>query len=463
MPEKDIKIIEKGGLIIVLDVNSGSIHLFDEEGRLALQKYLRGEEPLAGAEAEAMEEIRRLVAEGSLLTRDDGALPRNINHNLKSICLNVAHICNLACPYCFASGGSYKGAEALMSPEVGRRAIDFLLEGSKGRGIVEVDFFGGEPLLNFALIRELVDYGDRRAREAGKAIKWSMTTNGVLLDEEVSRFLVAHDIGTVLSIDGRKEVHDASRYFKDGRGSYDKVVGNYLRFKDVTQDYVARGTYTSKNLDFDKDVEVLKELGFNHLSLEPVIGEDLTESQIAAIRESYDRLAERYLRWKAEGDPLDFFHFNINLKGGPCIYKRITACGAGFEYLAVTPTGDLYPCHQLIEDPEYKMGNILEGTFREDLAERFEKTNIYSKEACRSCWARFYCSGGCHANNLKYGGALDKPYAQGCEIQKARIETALYVQAMLLLAEQSPDCRTDGEDFRNSDLITKEKIKDLLQ
>lgn len=457
MLNKDIKIIEKEGLIIVLDVNSGSIHLFDEEGRDALLKYMQGGKPGDAEEAEAFEEIELLVAEGSLLTKDDGSLPRNINHQLKSICLNVAHICNLACPYCFASGGNYKGSEALMTPEVGRKAIDYLLENSRDRAIVEVDFFGGEPLLNFSLIRDLVAYGEEQSKAAGKAIKWSMTTNGVLLDEEVSRFLVAHDIGTVLSIDGRKEIHDASRYFKNGRGSYDQVVGNYLKFKDETQDYVARGTYTSKNLDFYKDVEILKELGFNHLSLEPVIGGDLTVQDLDAIRESYDELARLYLKWLAEKKPLDFFHFNINLKGGPCIYKRITACGAGFEYLAITPAGDIYPCHQLIENPEYRMGNILEGGFREDISGEFLATNIYTKEQCRNCWARFYCSGGCHANNLKYGGGLQSPYDLGCEIQKIRLETALYVQARKLLDS------IGEEDFKNSDLITKEKINELLQ
>ena len=442
---------------LVLDVNSGSIHLFDNISTKALSKYLQQQDLETEEELEAWQEIEELIKEGSLMSVDNGILPKNINHNIKSICLNVAHICNLACPYCFASGGNYKGAEALMTSEVGKKAIDFLFDNSLGRSIVEVDFFGGEPLLNFPLIKELVAYGEAVSKRKNMAIKWSMTTNGVLLDENISKFLVEHNIGTVLSIDGRKEIHDYNRYFKNHKGSFDVILSNYLEFKESTQDYVARGTYTSRNLDFYKDVAYLKELGFNHLSMEPVIGEKITMDDLPVIKESYQKLSELYLKWLKESEPLDFFHFNIQLKGGPCIYKRITACGAGFEYLAITPTGDIYPCHQLIEDNNYLMGNIMEDTFNEDLAEVFLNTNIYTKDKCKRCWARFYCSGGCHSNNIKYGNGLNSPDELSCELQKLRLEAALYVQGKMLVEGLAAD------SFKGSDIITKEKINDLLK
>lgn len=453
---KDIKIIERGDMNIILDVNSGSIHMFDDLGKDVLVKYINDEE-IAEDELEVLEEIKALIDEGSLLSKDDGILPKSVNKSLKSICLNVAHICNLACPYCFASGGNYKGKEALMTSEVGRSAIDYLFDNSSGRRIVEVDFFGGEPLLNFGLIKELVEYGEKKAVEKNKAIKWSMTTNGVLLDKEVSEFLRDHNVGTVLSIDGRKEVHDKNRYFKNKTGSYDKVVDNYQRFKEYSDDYVARGTYTHENLDFYKDIEVLKKLGFEHLSMEPVIGGDITFEDLPAIKESYSILADKYLDWIKEKKPLDFFHFNINLKGGPCIYKRITACGAGFEYLAITPVGDIFPCHQMIENPGLRLGNIMDGTFDQALSDKFSEINIYTKDKCRNCWARFYCSGGCHSNNQKYGGSLLSPDDLGCELQKIRLEAAIYVQAMKLLMEMNED------NHRTSDIITKEKIVEMLK
>lgn len=454
---KDIKIIEKNGMNIVLDVNSGSIHIFDEISKNTLIKYIDGINIVEAEELLILDDLKSLINEGSLLSKDSGELPKLVNKSLKSICLNVAHICNLACPYCFASGGTYKGNEALMTTEVGIKAIDYLFEKSYGRKLVEVDFFGGEPLLNFKLIKDVVAYGERRAKELNKAIKWSMTTNGVLLDEQVCAFLKEHNVGTVLSIDGRKEVHDKYRYFKDKSGSYDKVVANYQRFKNYSDDYVARGTFTSTNLDFYEDVELLKNLGFEHLSMEPVIGGDLTYDDLDQIRESYSILAEKYLKWLKEDKPLDFFHFNINLKGGPCIYKRITACGAGFEYLAITPTGDIFPCHQLIENKDYRLGNIMEDSFNEDLSKEFQNINIYTKEKCSNCWARFYCSGGCHSNNLKYGGDLKSPDDLSCEIQKIRLETAIYVQAEKLLNEISES------NFKTSDKITKDKITDMLK
>lgn len=459
MIDKDIKILNiDEDINLVLDVNSGSIHIFDDISKNTFIKYLNDEtiDDNNADEIESLREIRELIKEGSLLTKDDMILPKNINHNLKSICLNVAHVCNLACPYCFASGGNYKGNEALMTLEVGKKAIDFLINNSSNRKIIEVDFFGGEPLLNFDLIKALVTYGREESEKNNKVIKWSMTTNGVLLDEEVSKFLVENDIGTVLSIDGRKDIHDYNRYFKNGKGSHDIIMENYSKFKEQSEDYVARGTFTLKNLDFYKDVEFLKEAGFRHISMEPVIGEKIGFDDLPTIRESYNKLADLYLDWIKNDEAIDFFHFNVNLKGGPCIYKRITACGAGFEYLAITPTGDIYPCHQLIENGDYLMGNILEGTLNRSIVSEFLDTNIYSKDKCRSCWARFYCSGGCHSNNLKYGNGLSKPDDLGCEIQKIRIETALKVQGKILLDDLD-------NNLRGSDLITKDKINDLLK
>lgn len=458
MIDKDIKIIElKKNEHLVLDVNSGSIHIFDDISKNSLIKYLNGQQEMDLTEKEALSEIKELIAEGSLLSKDNGELPKNVNHNLKSICLNVAHICNLACPYCFASGGNYKGTNALMTLEVGKKAIDFLLKNSQERPILEVDFFGGEPLLNFKLIKKLVSYGNEESRKKGKVIKWSMTTNGVLLDEERTDFLIANNIGTVLSIDGRKDIHNYNRHFKNGKGSFDIVMNNYLKFKEYTEDYVVRGTYTSRNLDFYKDVEFLKNSGFSHISIEPVIGEKITLVDLDTIKNSYKKLTELYLKWLKDEKPLDFFHFNINLKGGPCIYKRITACGAGFEYLAVTPTGDLYPCHQLIENQKYLMGNIMDNTFNNEIAKEFLHTNIYTKDKCKNCWARFYCSGGCHSNNLKYGKGLNEPDDLSCELQKIRLEAAILVQGKILLEN------LENNNFKSSDIITKEKINNLLK
>lgn len=254
-----------------------------------------------------------------------------------------------------------------------------------------------------------------------------MTTNSVLLDEVAAKFLAESNIGTVLSIDGRKNIHDYNRYFKNGKSSFKVVMDNYLDFKEYTEDYVARGTYTSRNLDFyNKDVEFLKEADFSHVSMEPVIGEKITLADLAIIKDSYKKLTELYLKWLEEENSLDFLHFNINLKGGPCTYKRITACGAGFEYLAITPAGDIYPYHQLIENPDCLIGNIMTETFNENIAEEFLHTNIYTKDKYKYCWARFYCSGGCHSNNLKYGKGLNEPDNLRCELLKIRLEATLF-------------------------------------
>lgn len=461
---KDIKIIEfiENQQYIILDVNSGSIHLFDTTAKNTLEKYIRGQASsiIEDDEKEAFLTILDLEKKGLLFSKDSKALPKKVNDSLKSICLNVAHTCNLACPYCFAAGGNYKGDEGLMSKEVGIKAIDYLLANSHKRPIVEVDFFGGEPLLNFSLIEYLVPYGNQKAEAMGKTIKWSMTTNGVLLNEKVQDFLIANNIGTVLSIDGRKTVHDRHRYFKNKKGSYDIILKNYLQFKDKTQDYVVRGTYTGYNKDFYEDVNTLKDLGFKHISMEPVITDgnepwDLKKADLSILENSYEVLKNHFIDWYNKEDAIDFFHFNIDLKGGPCLYKRITACGAGFEYIAITPDGDIFPCHQLIEDSIYKMGNIMDDTFDTAIKDTFIENNIYNKETCSTCWARFYCSGGCHANNYHFSKKLDTPYALGCDLEKIRLEKALWAQVYMLLNPK--------DSLKGNDRITQEKIKEYVK
>ncbi|AMP21052.1 hypothetical protein AZF37_07645 [endosymbiont 'TC1' of Trimyema compressum] len=464
MINKDIKIIEfeKNKQYIILDVNSGSIHLFDAVAKNALEKYIGGKASsiIEDDEKEALSTILELEKKGLLFTTDTKKLPKKVNQSLKSICLNVAHTCNLACPYCFAAGGNYKGNEGLMSADIGKKAIDYLLENSSNRPIVEVDFFGGEPLLNFSLIKYLMPYGNKKAKELGKTIKWSMTTNGVLLNNQIQDFLIENNVGTVLSIDGRKEVHNRHRYFKNKKGSYDIVLKNYLSFKNKTEDYVVRGTYTGYNKDFYNDVKTLKELGFKHISMEPVItdGEtpwDLKESDLSLLEDSYERLKTLFLEWYNKENPVDFFHFNIDLKGGPCLYKRITACGAGFEYIAITPEGDIFPCHQLIKDNKYKMGSLVDNTFNQNIKDTFQKSTIYSKESCSSCWARFYCSGGCHANNFHFSNNLQIPYQLGCDLEKIRLEKALWAQVYMLLNPK--------EKIKGNDKITQEKIKEYVK
>lgn len=454
-----IKVIRRPMLNIVLDVNSGSVHLMDEETTLVLEKHLKQEPLTTVEEQEILNELLLLKDNQTLMTEDNKLLPKEMNKSLKSICLNVAHICNLACPYCFAAGGDYNGEAGLMNLATAKLALDFLLEKSTDRTIVEVDFFGGEPLLNFSLIESIVPYGNQRAEELGKKIKWSMTTNGVLLNEEIQDFLIAHQIGTVISIDGRKEVHDRYRCFKNGCGSYDQVVANLQQFIKKTEDYVARGTYTKHNLDFDQDVLALKELGFKHISMEPVVADgtspwDLSLDDLNTIKESYNRLGELYTNWERTGEGIDFFHFNVALEGGPCLYKRITSCGAGYEYLAITPDGSLYPCHQLIEDQEYCLGNLLDNTLNEKISLEFQKVTIYSKEKCQDCWAKFHCSGGCHGNNYHFAGSLMTPHSLGCELQKIRLEKAISLQVEKLLTKQ--------QTLKGNDQITKDKIKEAL-
>jgi len=363
---------------------------------------------------------------------------------LKAMCLHVAHDCNLRCRYCFAETGSFGGKRGLMDLETGKKAIDFLLANSGNRPHCEVDFFGWEPLLNFEVIKELVSYGRQKAEAAGKKIKYTLTTNAVLLNDSAAGYLEQEEISVVLSLDGRPEINDKMRPLASGKGSYDRIIDNILRFiakrphtsrYAVGKYYYVRGTYTHYNTDFYKDVLHLADLGINRISVEPVVapveqGYALQPEDLAAIKQSYDILAEKVLEYARNGKEFTFFHFNAGLDDGPCLPKRISGCGAGHEYVAVSPEGDIYPCHQFVGQQKYKLGSLQDSpvTLAQEKVQNFRQANIYAKEDCRVCWARFSCSGGCHAANVAYSGELTQIYPFGCEIQKKRLEVAYYLK-----------------------------------
>jgi len=439
---------KQGNLNIVLDINSGSVHVVDdatftvlkalEESNGYWQPAAEKIEPLLGKETveEIKEELLELAKEELLFTVDDGKLPaRREKPIIKSLCLHVAHDCNLRCKYCFASSGSFGGQKLLMDLETGKKALDFLLEHSGNRKVCEVDFFGGEPLMNFGVMKDLVAYGRKASAKAGKVINFTLTTNGMLLTEEVEEFLNRENISVVLSLDGRKEVNDRMRPQANGRGTYDVIVPAYRRFAASRndQDYIVRGTYTHFNTDFAADVRHMFEQGFTHLSVEPVVAPEeepyaLTARDLEAVYKEYDRLSEWYLDEFRQGREVDFFHFNVDLDKGPCLPKRLTGCGAGYEYLAVTPEGDLYPCHQFVGKTEFLLGNVYEGIKKPEIGQKFKEAHIYNKEKCKTCWARFLCSGGCHANAYANNKDIFAPYEIGCKIQQKRLECAIYVQ-----------------------------------
>ena len=463
--QKNVHLYRQGGLNIAYDVNSGSLHLLDDKTYAFLAELTdlqkadpalleNGEKLLntAGCSLEA-DEKEEIVQELAELQKADILFSREaeeVNPDyperplIKAMCLHVAHDCNLRCHYCFAESGSFGGSRGLMSLDTGKKAIDFLLENSGNRPHCEVDFFGGEPLLNFDVIKELVRYGRQRAEAAGKKIKYTLTTNAVLLNDAVAEYLEQEGISVVLSLDGRPEVNDKMRPFANGKGSYDRIIDNILKFiakrpntsrYAIGKYYYVRGTYTHYNTDFYKDVLHLADLGINRISLEPVVApaeqsyalqpEDLTQ-----IKQSYDILAEKVLEYARNGKEFTFFHFNAGLDDGPCLPKRISGCGAGHEYVAVSPEGDLYPCHQFVGQQKYKLGSLNDSPVALDneKVQSFRQANIYAKEDCRRCWARFSCSGGCHAANVAHGGELTKIYPFGCEIQKKRLEIAYYLK-----------------------------------
>jgi len=441
------------GYNIVMDINSGAVHIVDDvvyDVLPLLEEKKREEDILAvlsgkyseEAVREALSECRELEEAGVLFTEDvyENAI-ENFSHRptvVKALCLHIAHDCNLACRYCFAEEGEYHGRRALMSFEVGKQALDFLIANSGNRRNLEVDFFGGEPLMNWQVVKDLVKYGREQEKKHGKNFRFTLTTNGVLLDDEVMEFCNREMANVVLSIDGRKEVHDFMRPFRKGKGSYDLIVPKFRKFAESrNQDrYYVRGTFTRHNLDFAKDVLHLADLGFKQISVEPVVAlpeEEyaLREEDIPQICEEYDRLAAEMIKRHREGKEFNFFHFMIDLTGGPCVYKRLSGCGSGTEYLAVTPWGDFYPCHQFVGEEAFLMGNVFDGLKASELQEEFKGCNVYAKEKCRNCFAKFYCSGGCAANAYKFHGSINDAYDVGCELQRKRIECAVMIKAAL--------------------------------
>lgn len=439
---------------MVLDVHSGALHVVDDLTWELLDDYsaLTRDEMLArhGGRydrrevGEALDELDLLVQRGLLFSPDplNGKYDPPESGIIKALCLHLAHDCNLSCRYCFAGQGHFNGPSGLMSFEVGRRALDFLFAHSGNRRHVEVDFFGGEPLLNFEVLKDLVAYGRKRAAGYGKEIKFTVTTNGVLLTPEVGRFLNENDLAVVLSLDGRPAVHDAMRSFPGGRGSYHLVAENIRRFVATRpeKEYYVRGTFTSHNLDFSRDVLHLADLGFEHISVEPVVAPFTEEyalrpEHLPRIEKEYENLTRSLMERAARGQKINFYHFNIDLDGGPCLPKRLSGCGAGHEYLAVAPDGSLYPCHQFVGRPGYRMGSVAEGIDRPELSDAFRRCHVYTKESCPDCWARFFCSGGCHANAQAFHGDIHRPYALACRLIKKRLECAFYLKAVQAAGE----------------------------
>lgn len=436
---------------IILDVNSGSVHVVDdmvydmipyykEKGPEETIRLLSGRYPEAELR-EGAADLEELTAAGKLYSEDiyEDYIQEIVDAKkpvVKALCLHIAHDCNLACRYCFAEEGEYHGRRALMSYEVGKKALDFLIEHSGSRRNLEVDFFGGEPLLNWQVVKDLVAYGRRQEKIHNKNFRFTLTTNGVLLNDEVQEFVNREMANVVLSIDGRKEVHDHMRPFRNGKGSYDLVLPRFRKLADSRnqEKYYVRGTFTRYNRDFSRDVLHLADLGFRQISVEPVVGTEeeeyaLRPEDLPEIFAEYDRLAAEMVRRYGTDEDFTFFHFMLDLTGGPCVAKRLSGCGSGTEYLAVTPWGDLYPCHQFVGEEKYRMGNVDEGIIRTDLREKFRNCNVYSKEKCRNCFARFYCSGGCAANAYKFHGSINEAYEISCELERKRVECAIMIQA----------------------------------
>ena len=453
------------GFHIIMDVNSGSVHSVDpvmydavaivaeRVPELAEPEMLSEEvarevmerlSPTYGeAEVqEALDEIQYLIDAEELLTTDqyhdyvvDFKKRKTV---VKALCLHIAHDCNLACQYCFAEEGEYHGRRALMSFEVGKKALDFLIANSGNRRNLEVDFFGGEPLMNWEVVKQLVEYGRSKEKEYNKNFRFTMTTNGVLLNDEIMEYCNREMSNVVLSLDGRKEVNDKMRPFRGGKGSFDLIVPKFQKFAEMRgdRDYYVRGTFTRHNLDFSKDVTEFADLGFRSMSIEPVVAKPeeeyaIREEDLPQIMEEYDHLAEEYIKRKKEGRGFNFFHFNIDLNQGPCVAKRLSGCGSGTEYLAVTPWGDLYPCHQFVGQEEFLLGNVDTGVTNERIRDEFKLCNVYAKDKCRDCFARFYCSGGCAANSYNFHGSITDAYDIGCAMQKKRIECAIMIKAAL--------------------------------
>ncbi len=440
------------GLNIVLDVNSGGVHLVDE----LTYDLLDNVEPPFEAECpqkvvdklsksyaeqdirDCYDEIVELYNDKILFSEDDYEkyAKYSVASPVKAMCLNIAHDCQLRCKYCFASTGDFGKGRKLMSFETGKHAIDFLLENSGDRPTLELDFFGGEPLMNFNVVKQVVEYARSREKEYNKKFRFTITTNGLLLDDEKIDFINREMSNVVLSIDGRKEVNDFFRVLPNGQGCYDMILPKYQKLVAGRGDkeYYVRGTFTNKNLDFSKDVFALNEAGFDQISIEPVVGDDdiyaLTEKDLPAVFAEYEKLALKLLENEKNGKKFNFFHFMLDLDQGPCAIKRLRGCGCGNDYVAITPDGDIFPCHQFVGIDEYKMGNIDEGTFDQEMKADFAKAHVYSKPDCRECWAKFYCSGGCNANNYQYMGDIRTAHKISCQLEKKRLECAIMMKAV---------------------------------
>ena len=446
------------GINVLMDIYSGAVHAVDDVAYDIADLYPEmNADELAEKFAdkysreqidEAVEELKELKDAGMLYTEDEyeGVLEQVKNRApvVKALCLHVAHDCNLKCRYCFAEEGEYHGKRSLMSAEVGKKAIDFIIANSGKRRNLEVDFFGGEPLMNFDVVKEIVEYGREQEKLHDKNFRFTITTNGILLDDEKQKYINENMHNVVLSLDGRKEVNDYMRPRAGGQGSYDIIVPKFQKLAESRNqtDYYLRGTFTHNNLDFSKDVfHIADDLGFKQVSVEPVVAEAtesyaITEEDLDTIFEEYEKLAEQlYIRHKTGEKDFNFFHFMVDLTGGPCIAKRLSGCGSGTEYLAVTPEGDLYPCHQFVGQEEYKIGSVYTGIENTAIREEFANCNVYTKPDCKKCWAKFYCSGGCMANACHYAGDIMGTYEIGCKLQRKRIECAIMIKAKLMLDE----------------------------
>lgn len=453
------------GYNIVMDVISGAVHVVDdlcydvieslsESGKdytkeeLLDPSILEGVlEKLSGTYPEseirdAFSDVVELTEEGRLFVPDtyecmiDEVKKRKTV--VKALCLHIAHDCNLACKYCFAEEGEYHGRRALMSFEVGKKALDFLIANSGNRRNLEVDFFGGEPLMNWQVVKDLVAYGREQEKLHDKHFRFTITTNGVLLNDEIQEFVNEEMDNVVLSLDGRREVNDRMRPFRNGAGSYDLIVPKFQKLAESRnqEKYYVRGTFTRNNLDFSEDILHFADLGFKQMSIEPVVGDEsdpyaIRKEDLPVIMEEYDKLAKMMIEREKEGKGFNFFHFMIDLDGGPCVAKRLSGCGSGTEYLAVTPWGDFYPCHQFVGQEEFLMGNVDEGIVKPEIADEFRSCNVYSKDKCRDCFAKFYCSGGCMANAYNFHGTIHDAYDIGCEMQRKRVECAIMMKAAL--------------------------------
>lgn len=451
--QQQIHAFENQGYKLVLDIASGAVHVFDDLAfELVQQVADQSREALIAAFAgryteaeiiEALDEIESLMQEGRLFSQEAVVDRTRLTHQdspIKAMCLHVTHDCNLRCKYCFADGGDYSGPKALMSAEVGKKALKFLVDHSQNRRNLEVDFFGGEPLMNFEVVRELVAYGRELEKEYDKNFRFTITTNGVLLTDEIDEYMKKEMSNVVLSLDGRPEVNDRMRRTLNDQGSFEVIAPKFQQSVAARggRDYYIRGTFTAYNLDFAKDVEFYHEMGFVHTSMEPVVSDPkfdyaLTEEHLPQIMAEYDKLADKYVEWRREGKPFSFFHFNVDLDHGPCIIKKMIGCGAGSEYVAVSPEGDLYPCHQFVGEEDFKMGNVAFGIAKPEVAKRFSNLNIFTKEDCQTCWARYFCSGGCHAHAYHANKDLSKPFKVACEMERKRVECAIGIQAALAM------------------------------